>query len=315
MMTIASMILSASTLLLIAKPANAVDAPRMWAEPVYTGAGTLNTKWNFSIMVDDLLQVTTIACSVVSADGSKALIRAYYKGAIYSNATLDFSLFLYEDWIPSTGDIVGLTAGTTSGGQDITSPTEVFKIEVEALAPTAASGVIIDIYMQGAVNANSDELLGGGDCPGDHTVYVSPTVPHTAIVDSTSYTIVTESNSTVFPVFLDKDGKAIYFNITGATGTKGYINVTIPKALMYANPIDSWVVLLDATNATRTITQNDTHTFIYLLYNHSGHYVRIAGTWIVPEFPSTPLLLMLLTALATAFVLVRKVHKKPWQTL
>ena len=117
-------------------PIARADDPIMYADPATKSYEFLmwpgtNPKWNFSIMVDNLPLVTTIACSVKSLDPTKVIVRAWYKGAIFFDVGMDFSLFLYESFDAPTGDLVGLTAGTTSGGKNIVDPIEVFKIECE----------------------------------------------------------------------------------------------------------------------------------------------------------------------------------------
>jgi hypothetical protein len=57
-------------------------------------------------------------------------------------------------------------------------------------------------------------------------------------------------------------------------------------------------------------TQNETHSFLYFTYTHSSTYeVTIQGTWAIPEFPSTTILLTIILNTLTAIILLRKKRK------
>jgi len=297
----------------IIKPAKAQE-PRMWANPevstatVYSPPQGSNPRWNISIMVENLLNCLSMSCNVKSTNNTAAIVTNYYKGADLIAMGLSWVIGL---WNSTGGDVQDLTAFTSEEAFTISTPKEIFKIEVEAKAFNPS--VTIDIYDQYAGDVNNIDLL-DGDCPWDNTVRMTAINTNTITFDSINYNVVTTSNSTVSGITFDQPGMAINITVTGEAGTHGYVNVTIPKSLLNAT-LAGWDVILDDATTTYTASENATHTFIYFSYTHSQHSVRIVGTWVVPEFPSTTILFTLLTALAVVFALVRKIHKKPWQTL
>ena len=130
--------------------------------------------------------------------------------------------------------------------------------------------------------------------------------------------VQTESNSTIatpvnFTIVSQAEGH-LFFNITGKTGSKGYTNVTINQNMLNATSVAMWFTMVDNVDTPESIVSNSTYTFVHVGYNHSDHSIRIIGNKVVPEFPSSALLLLMLATTAIMLVLVRKVHKKPWQT-
>jgi hypothetical protein len=309
-----ALFLMSATALFLAKPVKAQE-PRMWASPekstvtVYSPPTGSNPRWNISIMVENLPHCLVASCFIKIDDYANANITNFYKGDLFSSP-YNFAIFQYGGWDTAHSDVQDLTAGSTTP-KDISTPVEVFKIEIEA--KSFVPSVLVDVYAQYAGDIDLNDLL-TGDCPNDYTVYMNQYKTHPIIVDSTSYNVTTLSNSTVSSITLDQAGMAITFNVTGSVGTKGYVNVTIPKTLLNAETTD-WTIMLDDVAASATISANATHTIVQLNYTHSDHRIRIQGTWVVPEFPSATAMLALLTTIAIAFALIRKVHKKPWQTL
>ncbi len=270
-------------------------------------------KYNFSIMVANLSQVLTITASIKSADVSKANVTKWYKGAGFDS--LGFSIFTAGSYDPSTGDLQDLTAGSLSP-IDITTPVELFKVEV-TINNFTAGGVLIDIYNQYAGDIDNNYLL-SGDCPYDHMINMNAITTNQIIVGSTVYNVTTLSNSTVPTMNIDTYAKSLNLTTSGTDGTTGYVNVTIPKTLLDCpEGLTYWHVLMDDADLTGSaiITQNSTHTFVYLAYSQSAHDIHITGTYVVPEYPSIAIVVTLLAMMTVAFALVRKVHKKQWQTL
>ncbi|MCJ7425179.1 C25 family cysteine peptidase [Candidatus Bathyarchaeota archaeon] len=144
-----------------------VRAPAMWANPESANINTLPKRYNISVMVENLPQCLVVSCSIRIADYLHANITNYYKGADFN--TLGFSIFTIGVWDKSHSDLQGLTAATLIG-TDITSPAEIFKVEIEV--ESFNSPILVDIYDQYAGDINNNPLL-SGDCPHDHTIYVS----------------------------------------------------------------------------------------------------------------------------------------------
>jgi len=109
--------------------------------------------------------------------------------------------------------------------------------------------------------------------------------------------VTTICNSTIsnfnFEVTYDGENKTIRFNVTGQDGTTGFCRIRIPTTLMnttyvYVNGVSTPYTLLPRSNTT--------HKYIYFTYNHSTKEVVI-----IPEFPSTlPLILLMILILAAA---------------
>jgi len=95
-----------------------------------------------------------------------------------------------------------------------------------------------------------------------------------------TFNVAIKSNSsTTTPLFkaILTHGGFLIFNVTGASATAGFSNVTVPRNFMWNNIGESWQIMFDGLDVTSacTITQNATHTFIYIPYTHSPHIIEI----------------------------------------
>jgi hypothetical protein len=108
---------------------------------------------------------------------------------------------------------------------------------------------------------------------------------YTVVLNATSHTVVTVSNSTGLTgglAGLNHSGfyahaynptlKELSFNVTGPN--PGFSNITIPKTLLPPSPT-GWKVLIDGDLVNRTLTENSTHTSIYFTYSNGVHKIRI----------------------------------------
>ena len=214
---------------------------------------------------------------------------------------------LIGNWFPDQGVIEMITYGILGSWWDITDPVSVVRVTVEVLNFTPPSGTVIDIYNMDCYDTVLNNFL-TGDCPYDHTLYYTyETLVHVVVADGQTFHVVTRSNSSVTDFNFSKAQLSITFNVTGTQGTTGWVNVTIPKALLDAPEPDQWTILIDGNPTTYTKTENTTHTFLYINYTHTTHTITITGTQVIPEF--TPLL-MLFVALATIILVIirRKVY-------
>lgn len=125
-----------------------------------------------------------------------------------------------------------------------------------------------------------------------------------------TYYIPVLSNSTVSNFNFDPSGKTLSFSVNGTTGTSGFCNITIPKALLDVNNRPDWMITIDGKLATAncTITPNAEYTFIYIPYKHSNHTIAVTGTKAVSEIPqNNPIPILLLTSLiAIAFIVTQR---------
>ena len=125
-----------------------------------------------------------------------------------------------------------------------------------------------------------------------------------------TYYVLIFTNSTESNFNFNPDAKRISFNVTGTTST-GFCNVTIPRALLYAEP--EWVVRINGTRLNPgefNVTENAEYVFIYLNYTHSSHLIEIEGTWIITEFPPNILPLLLVITSLIAAIIAFKQRKK-----
>jgi PKD repeat protein len=111
------------------------------------------------------------------------------------------------------------------------------------------------------------------------------TIVHEILIDGQIFCVVIESNSTVFDFNFVQTSKEVDFDVTGLDSTIGFCNVTIPRALLYADPSD-WIVLIDSAAISPIISENETHTILYFTYSHSNHHIQIIGTWVIGPEPS-----------------------------
>lgn len=115
------------------------------------------------------------------------------------------------------------------------------------------------------------------------------------------------SNSTVSDFSFNPESALIRFNVDGKIGTTGFCRVTIPKDLLNAE--GNWIVLVDRNSVSPKITEGTNNTYLYFTYKHSTKTVEIIGTDVIPEFPSwAPLLIMLVTVMAVAYIYKQKLH-------
>jgi hypothetical protein len=122
--------------------------------------------------------------------------------------------------------------------------------------------------------------------------------------DGYAFNVTMASNSTILDFDFNESLMQVSFNVTGPTGRTGYCNVTIPKDLMEGNP---WTVYVDDTDQTMQcqITENSTHTFIYVPHGYSTHTIQIKGTSAIPEFQLLTIVPFFLLATLTAVITSR----------
>jgi hypothetical protein len=143
---------------------------------------------------------------------------------------------------------------------------------------------------------------------GYYVIYGPPeTIQHTVTFGGTNYTVTTATNvsvvqgSVVFTKVSDNDYE-LHFNLTGADGSTGYVNVTIPKALMSIGTGDQWNIVVNGLPVTPTVTSDATNSYLYFTTSLSTKSVTIIGT--IPEF--TMLMIPLLMAIGLIAVGIRR---------
>jgi hypothetical protein len=132
---------------------------------------------------------------------------------------------------------------------------------------------------------------------------------HSIVWETKTFNIMTVSNTSVAPVPMNfnQTYKLLWFNVTGYDGTVGFVNITIPKALLNAS-ITDWYVIVGGWPVQPIVVENATHTMLYFTFNSSVNSVYILGTWVVPEIPTSVLLLALLIISLAGFAFAKKVR-------
>ena len=125
--------------------------------------------------------------------------------------------------------------------------------------------------------------------------------PFTKEIDGISYPISALSNSAVSDFSINQPAKMISFNITGVSGTSGFCNLTMPRALMG----EPYAVRVDGSPVSPVVTSNSTHTSLYFTYIHSAHLVEIVGATIVAEFPTAATNILVLAVLALVLLIAK----------
>jgi outer membrane protein assembly factor BamB len=125
-----------------------------------------------------------------------------------------------------------------------------------------------------------------------------------------SFAIALETNSTTTnfnTAALETEGK-ISFNVQGI-GTTDMCNITLPDTML-SGPFNVTVDGEQPVYMTQPAS-NGTHTSLYFTYNDTiPHTVEITGTNVIPEFPATAVLPMLITTLLMTLVQVKRKHNK-----
>src|SRR4029077_15685267 len=101
------------------------------------------------------------------------------------------------------------------------------------------------------------------------------------------------SNSTVKNQEFNEQAKKISFHVEGQTGTRGVTQITIPKALLSGEitvSIDG-VVIPPESGDVEVVSDTNQSMTLEINYHHSEHTVEVSGTSVVPEFPTSALVL------------------------
>jgi parallel beta-helix repeat protein len=115
-----------------------------------------------------------------------------------------------------------------------------------------------------------------------------------------TYTIAAICNSTITDFTYDG---AINFNTTGPEGTEGFCRIMIPTAIFDHN----YTILVDGSpplEQNELPISNSTETYVYFTFTNTTH-----GITIIPEFPTTILLALIILSIPTAIALKKRKQK------
>jgi hypothetical protein len=117
------------------------------------------------------------------------------------------------------------------------------------------------------------------------------------------------SNSSVSGLVFDSNRGILNFTVSGPSGSFGFFNVTVAKALLHGRPI----VLVDGVEYSAIVTEDASFWYVYVTYSHSEHYVAVGGSETVPEFPDafSSLLLLATLMIPVSFAMRRLPRNEP----
>jgi hypothetical protein len=130
---------------------------------------------------------------------------------------------------------------------------------------------------------------------------------HPIVWDTETFDVITVSNTSVTPVpmLFNQPHMMLYFNVTGYDNTIGFVNITIPKDLLYSSPSD-WFVIVKGEKVEVTLVENATHVSLYFTFSLSSTTVYVLGTSVIPEMPPNILMLALLAATLMGLAVAKK---------
>lgn len=149
------------------------------------------------------------------------------------------------------------------------------------------------------------DISGGGDGVGDSpyavNIYNVDYFPLMGLVtffdvglwDGNQYYFHVISNSSALSFNFNDTNKLVSFNVTGLNAT-GFSRVAIPRQLLWCENLNDWIVRVNGSLVPFDATGYDDYTYLYFTYSHSESKVEIYGTSIIPEFPSTSVLTILM---------------------
>jgi hypothetical protein len=134
---------------------------------------------------------------------------------------------------------------------------------------------------------------------------------HPIVWDTETFDVVTVSNTSVTPVpmLFNQPHMMLYFNVTGYDNTIGFVNITIPRNLLYSSPSD-WFVIVNGEKVEVTVAENATHVSLYFTFSSSSTTVYVLGTSAIPEMLPIILILALLATTLMGLVVAKKARLK-----
>ena len=129
-------------------------------------------------------------------------------------------------------------------------------------------------------------------------------------IGDSNYTIIITTNSSISPVpflYSINDTK-IWFNVTGPAGMTGFCNVSIPKNFMWCDTMDDWQINVNGEHITPQTVDDENYTYLYFTYTTSINTIEIISQYMVPEFPSALLILILIFTTLVPIFLRKKLH-------
>lgn len=137
--------------------------------------------------------------------------------------------------------------------------------------------------------------------------------------DGITYRVGIVSNSSVSDFNFDQPSKLIHFNATGPELTDVFSRVSILKKLLWCDSLEEWRVNVTGIELPPEwrprIDEDDNYTYLYITYRHPTSYsvpIHITGTHVIPEFPSSMIMPILMAATLLAVTAYRKKPKSQY---
>ncbi|MEM2122409.1 MAG: MBL fold metallo-hydrolase [Candidatus Bathyarchaeia archaeon] len=121
-----------------------------------------------------------------------------------------------------------------------------------------------------------------------------------------AFRVTLNTSSKVSGYIFDQPAKQIRFNVSGETGTRGSLEVSLPTDLL--GP--PYTVYFDGEPVEAEIQQSYSTASIKIAYVHSWHMVTIAGASAIPEMPCTKMAVTSALALAAALTVLYTVKRR-----
>jgi len=164
-----------------------------------------------------------------------------------------------------------------------------------------------DVVNVGDVNATNLGVTGQN---GSYRIYGPPEITESVVTyNGVNYTVTTATNATFVAqsmtfAKLNDTSYQLEFSLVGTEGDTGYVNVTIPKALMDISNGTSWLVDVNGVETTPVFTSDGNNTYIYATAPLTlTNTVDIFGT--IPEYAMLFIPLLMASTLV-AFALRRR---------
>jgi hypothetical protein len=132
-------------------------------------------------------------------------------------------------------------------------------------------------------------------------------------VSGSSNPVVTITNGTIgqSDLAINTGDKRIELNVTGTTGDQAYLFAILPKTVIGINSSDltHWKFFVNNQETSAAyVTENSTHTTVFIpnFIFSSGVEVYLQGEYIIPEFASVIIVLLIASSVTVAIVKGRK---------
>lgn len=128
----------------------------------------------------------------------------------------------------------------------------------------------------------------------------------TIAIGELTFNIDVISNSTVSNLYINPDeGPFLRFNVSGPDGTAGFSTVIIPKTLLWTDK--GWNITINGEAITNYLELSDEkNTYLYFTYTHTTKTITIQGTNIIPEYPTTTLVTLLLSTTTLLVAIIKR---------